>query len=164
MSTPSSPSVIRASHQFAIRENVAILRYARTTGIESVVDLEEFAGALRQGAVGAVFPVLTLIEAGAAPPSSEQRRRLAALWTTFSPVIQGISYALPGSGFGAATRRAVITGLQLLARSPFPVHVASELESAADWLCHRFPAPERTVERLVDAVRALVIAGESPSA
>lgn len=146
---------IRASHQFELWENMAILRYAHTTGIESVIDLEEFSASVQRGQAGAAFPVLTLIEDGVAPPPAEQRRRLGAIWTAFAPSIQGISYALPGTGFGAATRRAVITGLQLLARNPFPVHVASDLESAADWLCQRFPTPERTVDRVVAAVNAL---------
>jgi hypothetical protein len=79
--------------------------------------------------------MLTIIDEDATMPSSEARDIGAAFLAKNRGRIVASAVAHEGSGFKAATVRAIVTGLSLLARQPFPHKVFPDAQQAASWLC-----------------------------
>lgn len=78
--------------------------------------------------------MLTVVDADATMPSAEARNLGAAFLAKNSNRIVASAVVHEGSGFKAAAVRAVVTGLSMLARQPFPHKVFSEVQPAASWL------------------------------
>jgi hypothetical protein len=79
--------------------------------------------------------MLTVVDENATMPSSEARELGAAFLSKNSKRIVASAIAHEGSGFKAAAVRAVVTGLTMLARQPFPHKVFPDTDRAASWLC-----------------------------
>lgn len=103
--------------------------------------------------------LIQVVSAGAAMPSAEARAELAALLRRGSALV-GSAVVMPGVGFRVATARAVVTGLAMMVRPPFP-HVVHA--SVADAIAGFIPllrakgvnlmanAVERAIEALASA-------------
>jgi hypothetical protein len=79
--------------------------------------------------------MLTVVDENATMPSSEARNLGAAFLAKNSNRIVASAVVHEGSGFKAAAVRAVVTGLSMLARQPFPHKVVPEVQPATSWLC-----------------------------
>jgi hypothetical protein len=88
--------------------------------------------------------VLVIVEAGAALPSPETRRRLVSLYRA-NPGIRGFAFVLEGEGFKVAAARGVVTGLVSLVRAPYPQKTFAEGAAAVRWLASVCDAPEGAV-------------------
>ncbi len=80
------------------------------------------------------FAMIVVLEETTTVPDSEPRRLLAELMTELAPGIRAVAYISPGTGFAAAAKRAVITGLSLAARPPYPIKVFQSLGQAEQFV------------------------------
>jgi hypothetical protein len=78
--------------------------------------------------------VVVLVEEGVPVPDGSARDELVRSMKLPASATEGVAFCILGSGFGAATRRAVITGLQLVSRPPYPVRIFESLDSAGEWV------------------------------
>lgn len=105
--------------------------------------LSELASSRRQG-----IGLLTIVEAKASLPGSQERSRLAQMLANHSESIKASALVFEGEGFGAAAVRSVVVGLNLLARQPYPHKVFATIETAAGWMAPQVPADaQRVLER-----------------
>lgn len=80
------------------------------------------------------FALVAMLNENVVPPGAELRAKMekdAALLARFTACGATVH---PGTGFGAATVRGVITALQLVSRSTHPEKVFASDESAIAWL------------------------------
>jgi hypothetical protein len=75
---------------------------------------------------------LAIIPVNARPPPQATRKAMTA--AIEGAPLRCFCWFVEGSGFQAATVRAVITGLRLVSRPSYPTHVASDLEEAIRWI------------------------------
>lgn len=79
--------------------------------------------------------MLTIVDENANMPSSEARALGATFLARNANRIVASAVVHEGSGFRAAAVRAVVTGLSMIARQPYPHKVFPEVQPAASWLC-----------------------------
>jgi hypothetical protein len=79
--------------------------------------------------------MLTVVDQAANMPSAEARALGAAFLSRNATRIVASAVVHEGSGFRAAAVRAVVTGLSMIARQPYPHKVFPEVQPAASWLC-----------------------------
>jgi len=86
------------------------------------------------------FPTLTWVLPGAGYSMDAEARKAAAVVTQeFSSTIAGQATLIEGSGFQSAAVRAIISGIDMMARSRAPKKVFAELRPCADWCVARRP-------------------------
>jgi hypothetical protein len=110
--------VLQIWHKQTTREGVAALRGA----------IANVAKDSRDG-----LRLLVVVEPEAAMPSRESRSDIAAFMTDYKASIRATALAFEGTGFRAASIRAVVTGLNLLAQHPFPYGVFASIAEALAW-------------------------------
>jgi hypothetical protein len=99
---------------------------------------------------------LLVINSDCKPPSEEARAYIRAELANSSMV--AAAQVVEGTGFRGAAMRAVLSVLQLAARTRYPMEIFSGVEEGAHWMCGELRtrlkrAPEPAA--LVSAVRAL---------
>lgn len=77
--------------------------------------------------------ILIIVEPSASMPSRESRSEIADFMTHYRESIRSTALAFEGTGFRAASIRAVVTGLNLLAHHPFPYGVFASIPEALGW-------------------------------
>jgi N-acetylglucosamine kinase-like BadF-type ATPase len=99
------------------------------------------------------FALLVIVEESASLPSSTVRERIAASLQRVAPYIGASAVVHEGSGFRAAAVRAVLAGLGLIVRPPYPHQIFARVDAAGRWLA----AAQRGMDAagICDAVRAL---------
>jgi hypothetical protein len=85
--------------------------------------------------------VLTVMTGTAFAIGTREREEAQRLAQRFDKTTQAAAYVIEGSGFRAAAMRAVLAGLQLLARTSHPVRVFSDVPTAVEWLGGRARPP-----------------------
>lgn len=104
------------------------------------------------------YALMQYVEQGAAPPSAAARSALAEMLIAGRGRIVCSSLVYPGTGFWAASARAFVTGLNLLARPGFPHVVFSTVQEAARWHVQRLEKEavltQEDICKSVDAMRA----------
>ena len=86
------------------------------------------------------FAFVVFLEDTTSTPDAESRRTLADLMIELAAGLRAVAYIVPGAGFAAAAKRAVITGLSLAARPPYPIKVFPTVEQAERYLVPLLPA------------------------
>lgn len=102
----------------------------------SVADMELARPALRTMRLrhSGGFPVLTWVLPGAGlAMDGDARRAAGAVTKEFVGSFTAQATLIEGSGFQAATIRAIISGIDMLARSPAPKRVFGELAPSVTW-------------------------------
>lgn len=77
--------------------------------------------------------VVIIVEPSARLPSKLLRNQIAQMMSRSRRKIRVTALVYEGSGFGAASIRAVVTGLNIVSRHPFPYRVFSSVSSALAW-------------------------------
>ena len=99
--------------------------------------------------------MVTIVEQGAPLPSTQARTVTAEILRT-AP-IRLSAMVFEGQGFGAAAVRGVITGIGLLARTPYPHRTFATVTEAVSWIERETreneSMPRRSVEAAVAEVR-----------
>lgn len=103
-------------------------------------------------AVGEPGVLLGVVCEGASPPDSDARAALADVLAGGAGFVHSSALVCEGTGFRASMVRAVATGLNLLARPPFPHRVLGSVPTAAEWLERRGRAAGCALYRAEDIV------------
>lgn len=100
------------------------------------------------------FPTLTWVRSTAGlSMDADSRKSSAVITSEFAEQIAAQATLIEGNGFQAATVRAIISGIDMLARSKSPKKVFSELKDAIAWAFSHSPRAE-TLRPPVEAVLA----------
>ena len=103
------------------------------------------------------YPTLTWVLPGAGFSMDAEARKLAATITDeFSSAILAQATLVEGSGFQAAAVRAIISGIDMMARSKAPKKVFGELRPSLEWCLPFCPAasPRAPVAEVLSALAA----------
>lgn len=100
--------------------------------------------------------VLIVVEPRASMPPREARSAIAAVMMDHRENIRASGLAFEGTGFGAASIRAVVTGLNLLTHHPFPYRVFPSIPEALSWapLASSSGIPAMTAARVIRTFRS----------
>lgn len=134
---PSSSKIIVADehHVKAIAGNMLFVIWRRETQPQAflqLVDVTEDLARSHSRGVG----VLQVVETTAAPPSAATRASFKLVIQKL-PSVKHYSVVHDGSGFKAASVRAIMTGAYSVVRPPFEHLVASTVREAARWHVER---------------------------
>lgn len=136
---------------------LVILAYEGTPTRSTVEAVASF-GATHIRAAGARVGVIVVIRTDDRVPDAATRAGLAGLMKRFEPNIAALALVVVGSGFGAAAVRAVLAGMNLVARAAYPTEVFADTQPALQWISGQgVGAPHEArlaVARLVDSVAA----------
>jgi hypothetical protein len=122
-----------ADYTTARCQDLVLQLWHKQTTLEGVAAL--------RGAIGSVaeespqgLRLLIVVEPAASMPPRDARAKIADFMTDYKSSIRATALAFEGVGFRAASIRAVVTGLNLLAHHPFPYGVFSSIPEALNWL------------------------------
>jgi hypothetical protein len=102
--------------------------------------------------------VMNVVETEAVPPDSDARKAFSEFWQ--QPALKHFSVTHEGTGFKAASVRAIVSGIHALARPNFETSVHSTVADAARWAAAQNRRLGRTdewtaIEKVVQALRRL---------
>jgi hypothetical protein len=98
---------------------------------------------------------LVIIPATASPPPDDVREAIKGVLRRLAPKLRGLCWVVEGTGFKAAIARAVLTGLQILNRTPYSTHVASDMTSALSWVLARVTPTTSRINEVPAALQAV---------
>lgn len=108
------------------------------------------------------FTTLTWVLPGAGySMDGESRRAAATITNEFFPAFLGQATLIEGSGFQGATVRAIISGIDMMARSKAPRKVFAELRPCVEWSLARHP-PRPGVTETAASIQATLEAIRKP--
>jgi hypothetical protein len=156
---PDRPAIITVDatrdHVVATYNRVILLVFERDTTLGAVVALRKALDYL-DGKYPSGIALLTVVSENAPLPSQEARDAMSSVATgAAGKRLRRSAVVFEGGGFRSALVRGVATGLQLVAKLPFPHRVFHSVELAAAWL-----APElgsQQVASAVDVARGKVV-------
>lgn len=125
-----------AGFAYYTRGNFALLHYRKGPDAAAIAALEAW-GARLVAEKSAPVRILDLLERDAIDVDLSQRARMAQVWRDFGPHIASMAFVLLGTGFAAATARAVITAMQSLAKPSFALRVFADCDEALRWQCDK---------------------------
>jgi hypothetical protein len=96
---------------------------------------------------------LTIVPVDAKPPSQPARKAMSAALE--NAPLRCLCWLVEGAGFQGAMVRAVITGLRVVGRFPYPTHVTGDLEEAVLWILPKMEGGTERIERAHEAVAAI---------
>ena len=102
---------------------------------------------------GREMGMLIVLRAGLPPPGPREREHILANMSHFGPGLRAMVTVVEGEGFGTAAVRAVLSGLQMVLRVPFPMRTVRSLDEASVWLSGQFPGAWSTPDALACAVK-----------
>ena len=150
---PGAPVVLGSStdHLFAGWGSLFMVVWRHETTLAAVADLAPLV--TQFAARHPRFALLVVVEESASLPSSTVRERIAASLQRVAPYIGASAVVHEGSGFRAAAVRAVLAGLGLIVRPPYPHQIFARVEDAGRWLTVAHPTIDAV--GLAEAVRTL---------
>ena len=99
--------------------------------------------------------LLSVIPAGLPIPSSDVRKAGTDLLAEVQPHICCMATVVEGTGFWASAIRSVLTGIQLVVRSPKPNRAFARIEEAAAYIADHYPERAVMPEALRNATAQL---------
>lgn len=123
---------IDEDHAKSVLHNMLIIVWKKHTTAEAfsrVPNIVQQIAALHREGVG----MLQVVETGAFPPDSAARAEFLRNVEVSGLVIRHFSIVHEGTGFKAASVRAIMSGLYLYARPKFPNEIFNSLRGAAEW-------------------------------
>jgi hypothetical protein len=130
------PDIIERNndHVLALWSRTVIVVWSHETTVSAVRRLGEHLLA-RATAVGQPVGLFMVVEESAPLPSSDARSMSAVVLRKAKLAFSAVTFE--GSGFRAAMVRAVVTGIGMLAKQPYPHQAFARLEDAAAWVAER---------------------------
>lgn len=152
----NTPSILLHDSDFctAAWREVFVIIWRHNTTMAGVDACREGIGALGEAHPKGVAQ-LTIVEPGAPMPSAATRDALAAVLRDFATTIKVSGVCFEGAGFRAAAVRSVVTGINLVAKQPFPHKVFATVNAAASWLGPSLPEGPAPSREIVEAVADL---------
>lgn len=161
MSTPLAPNLrlvhIDEDHVAGVTFNLVMLVWRYHTHLEAyraAIRLAEQTAAQNPTGIG----VMQVVERMAIPPDSATRTELGVMLRL--PAIRHFCVTHEGSGFKAASVRAIVSAAHALSRPTFPHAVHDDVASAARWAAAHnksigAPSDAANIEQAVQALRRL---------
>lgn len=137
-------------------QDLVLQLWHRDTTLEGVAALRAVIGRVASDSPQGLR-LLVVVEPHASMPSSEARAGIAAIMRERSGSIRATSLAFEGIGFRAASVRAVVAGLNVLAHHPFPYKVFATVPEALAWDAMAptgSGAPPQVLAELIQSLRA----------
>jgi hypothetical protein len=107
--------------------------------------------------------ILSWVAGGLKMPDKDVRDVGSELFKAVAPQIWCSATVIPGEGFWASAARSVLTGIQILSRSPCPDRAFGKIDEAVAWMMpYLTGAPDVEARALTEVMGALVH-GESGS-
>lgn len=131
---------------------VHMVIYRRTPTVADLHLSDRHHRALREAFPGGTA-LLTYIFHRLEMPPAEVRQLGAQMLREVAPLIRCSATVVEGDGFMASTARAVLSGIQLLSRTPCPSKLFSTVDDAATWIATYDES--LSVEGLVEAAARL---------
>lgn len=97
--------------------------------------------------------LLTILDAGLPLPDEATRTVISDSVRSIEAHVTRQSMVIEGSGFGASAIRAMIAGMSLVVRAPYPIKVFDNVASAVAWTVQPSPARGRELEEAIAAAR-----------
>lgn len=133
----TAPRVIHDDEglQIAVWSRVFINRWRTVATLERLVVLGEHQRALVQATADKRIAVLTVLEdKSGAMPSGPARKEAEAVAKSVREAVALQAQVVEGDGFVAASIRALLTGITLAIRAPYPNKVFKTLDEALPWV------------------------------
>jgi hypothetical protein len=132
---PVSPDqrVCDSVYQMGRVQNVVLQVWRERATIDHVYRTRELVARVHAEYPGQVALLVRVVD-GCGFPEPRTTRAFSRLLREVEPEVQGIAVVLEGSGFWAATMRAVISSVTLMARSGPPTRIYSDLREASEAL------------------------------
>ncbi len=126
------------AHCVGTWKNVAISVWRTQTRPAAVARMSQILGELvsRHHDVA----LIQVVEGGATAPDADARRAISTMLRLYSDSIRCSAVVFESDGFRAATLRAVVTGIALLSRPPYPHVVFASTIAAINWTARHFAA------------------------
>jgi hypothetical protein len=121
------------AHAIGESEVLLVCMWRTVTTLEAIAKLKESAQRMAKGKAGRVA-FFTVVEADAEMPDTAVRDALAAMFRSVSDSVICSALVFEGQGFRAAAVRGITTGINLVARQPFPHKVFSNVDEGATWM------------------------------
>jgi hypothetical protein len=118
-------------HAFGTWHHLVIVVWKRETTVRALMSIGALVRALAKER-GTQVGLLSIVEDGAPLPSAEARKVTAE--QLHGAPINLSAMAFEGQGFRAAAVRGAITGIGLLARTPYPHRTFGTVKDAAVWI------------------------------
>jgi hypothetical protein len=116
-----------------ICEDTLVIYYAKAPTLESVRTIDNATKHPAVARLNRVF-ALVVIDAISRAPETEVRAAMHRSIRSQASRTVALAYAILGSGFSNAAARAVVSGILLLVRPPYPIKVFPTLPAASQWL------------------------------
>lgn len=145
---------VDANHCFASCGPILLMVWRRETTRPGVMKARRAILALAERHPGGLGLVM-IVESTAEVPSGEVRSALSQALGDFGPLVRRSALIHEGTGFRAAAVRAIVTGISLVARQPYPHQVFDRVELAVTWVVQGLPRDAPSAEDLRDAIGAL---------
>lgn len=125
--------VIDHEHAVATGDSSMLCLWRGQTTHQAVIELHSISASLAKRTPNKVGH-LTVVEQGAAMPSSVVRDELAKVLRGVATSVACSALVFEGGGFLAATVRAITTTLNQVARQPYPHRVFATVDEATAWM------------------------------
>jgi len=116
-----------------ICEDTVVIYHARAPTLESVHLIDN---AIKHQAVARLERILALvvIDALSRTPDVEVRNAMQRSLLSHASRTVALAYAIMGTGFSNAAARAVVSGMLVFVRPPYPTKVFPTVSAASQWL------------------------------
>ncbi|GAB5545883.1 MAG: hypothetical protein SangKO_056430 [Sandaracinaceae bacterium] len=104
------------------------------TTVRAARRLRQLIAEARGHAADGAGVLLGVVAEAAPPPGADARAALAEVLSGAAGFAHSSALVCEGSGFRASMVRGIVTGLNLIARPPFPHQVSANVPAAAQWL------------------------------
>jgi hypothetical protein len=159
---PRSDSALRilgidANHGKAVGGNMLLVAWKKLTTTQACVQLTADVGDLARRRSGG-FGILQVLEVDATPPDTEAREEVLKFLKFCDGHVKHHSIVYEGTGFRAATVRAIVSSFYLFARPSFPHKVFNSLSLAAAWHAQQEREQRQSnvnAQSIIDNVQAL---------
>ena len=158
----AAPLEVRGSDPnqvLAVWRNVAVALWVRETQLTAVAAIGAVLAELTSG--GRRAALLQIADLGATFPSAEAREAITLLLKRHSSSLLASAVVFEAEGFKGAAARAVVSGIALMSRLPYPHEIFASVPAALDWIDRRQPQPgnhrrdqvERAIAQLHERAR-----------
>ena len=120
------------AHAIGTTDHLLMCLWRTATTPEAVSELHRIA--VRHSRASEPMAMLTVVEATSEMPDGDIRGQLASLFQELGDRVSCSALIFEGDGFRAAAVRGIVTGINLVAKQPFPHKVFAQVSEAATWI------------------------------
>lgn len=100
--------------------------------------------------------ILVVVPRNATPPAEDSRQGIEKTLADIADKIRCVCWLVEGTGFQGGMARAVLNGLRVFNRRPYPTYVSTNLQQALGWVLTHLDGGTARLPQVPDAVRAVL--------